>query len=402
MGTDGRGTSVGGSSYFDLFTVILFMVTIHSKKYRTWFSCWIIVFMLFFSVLGSGCRQGVYRVYNLPADCMAPSPTNSENLNLAGIANATASKEIIQFGDVLEVTMVTDFTKLTTTTTPVRVADDGTIIVPLVGKVAVVGMQIEQAEQVVAAESISRGMFRNPCITLTMKECRTNKITVIGAVDEPGTVELPRASSSLLNALVAAGGMTKSADTESVEVRRTVVQNLALHQSQGGSLPANAGAGSELQQAGFQQEQLPSPNSVLKVNLNAASQGGQKIPDLQDGDVVYVAKRVPKPIYVIGLVRKPGEFPMPINQELRVLDALALAGGCSNPVAENILVIRRMPNKEEPVRIAVSLQAAKQGQDNMALAPGDTISVEQTPATAVVDVIQTFIRFGIGTSVSMF
>ena len=130
--------------------------------------------------------------------------------------------------------------------------------------------------------------------------------------------------------------------------------------------------------------------------------GDEKLPDLRDGDVVYVAKRTPKPIYVIGLVRKPGEFPFPMNQEIRVLDAIALAGGCSNPVAEDVLVIRRPPGRAEPVRISVGLQAAKQGQDNVALAPGDTVSVEQTPATAVVDVIQTFIRFGFGASMSLF
>ena len=45
------------------------------------------------------------------------------------------SGEVIQIGDVLEVTMVSDYAKLTTTTSPVRVADDGTIAVPLIGKV---------------------------------------------------------------------------------------------------------------------------------------------------------------------------------------------------------------------------------------------------------------------------
>jgi len=65
-------------------------------------------------------------------------------------------------------------------------------------------------------------------------------------------------------------------------------------------------------------------------------------------------------------------------------------------------VIRRPPGKAEPIRIAVSLQAAKQGQDNVAVAPGDTVSVEQTPVTAVVDCIQTFIRVGFGASMSLF
>ena len=105
---------------------------------------------------------------------------------------------------------------------------------------------------------------------------------------------------------------------------------------------------------------------------------------------------------MIGLVTKPGSFPYPLNQEIRVLDALALAGGCSNPLAEDILLIRRLPGAAEPVRIAVSLQAVKNGRDNLALAPGDTVSVERTAATTAADIIQTFFRFGVGANVSWF
>ena len=53
-----------------------------------------------------------------------------------------------------------------------------------------------------------------------MKQCRTNKITVVGAVNKPGPHELPRGSSSLMAALVAAEGLTKEAGTE-VEIRHT-------------------------------------------------------------------------------------------------------------------------------------------------------------------------------------
>lgn len=81
-----------------------------------------------------------------------------------------------------------------------------------------------------------------------------------------------------------------------------------------------------------------------------------------------------------------------------MLDSLAMAGGCSSPVAEKVLVIRHLPDHKEPVRIAVSIQAAKSGQDNIALAPGDTVMVEQTPETVVVDIIKTFIHFSFGTS----
>jgi polysaccharide export outer membrane protein len=382
--------------------VTLFMIIIHLTRSRMWFACRLTVPILLLLILCSGCNSGVYRVSNLPAECLAPSPVNPESINLAGLTDSTVSSEIIQLGDVLEVTMVTNYENMTPTNTPVRVANDGTISVPLVGKLSVAGLEVQQAEQAIVAESVSRGIFRNPCITLTMKQCRTNRITVVGAVDKPGTVDLSRASSSLLNALIAAGGLSKDADSE-VEIRRTDARNLPPNQVQGGTLQAADRTGNNLLPASYQQEQaLAAPSAAIKVNLNAVGAGTEKLPELHDGDVVYVAKRTPKPVYVIGLVRKPGEFPFPMNQEIRVLDAIALAGGCSNPLAENVLVIRRPPGKAEPIRIAVSLQAAKQGQDNIALAPGDTVSMEQTPATAVVDLIQTFIRVGVGASVSLF
>ncbi len=386
-----------------LLTVTLLMTIIHSTRCGTRRFCRLTApVLIIILALGSGCNRSVYRVSNLPAEYLAPSTVNTETINLAGLADSTVGSEIIQLGDILEVTMVTDYEKMGTTSTPVRVANDGTITVPLVGKVGVVGLEVEQAEQVIAAESILRGVYRNPCITLIMKQCRTNKITVVGAVDKPGSVDLPRASSSLLNALVAVGGLDKDADSE-VEIRRTDTRCLPPNQPPAGTSQAADRTGNGLVPASYQQDQSAAgPASVLKVNLNAVAASEEKLPELRDGDVVYVAKRTPKPIYVIGLVRKPGEFPFPMNQEIRVLDAIALAGGCSNPVAEDVLVIRRPPGRAEPVRISVGLQAAKQGQDNIALAPGDTVSVEQTPATAVVDVLQTFIRFGVGASMSWY
>ncbi len=126
------------------------------------------------------------------------------------------------------------------------------------------------------------------------------------------------------------------------------------------------------------------------------------VPDIRDGNVIHVSKRTLPPVYVIGLVTHPGEFPYPPDKKIRVLDALALAGGVSNSFAEDMLLIRHVPGQSEPVRIAVSLQDAKNGRDNIALAPGDTISVERTGATTFIDVIQTFVRFSFGGNLTWF
>ncbi len=355
-----------------------------------------------------GCASRQFRAASLPARYAAPAALNLEAINLSGLANNSVSVDVLQPGDVLDVSMVNDYSNLTTSTTPVRVADDGSVVIPLVGRVAVGGMEVEKAEQSINAESIKRGIFRNPCITVTMKQCRMSKVTVVGAVNKPGTHELPRGSSSLMAALIAAEGLSKEAGTE-VEIRHTDSRQVAGGTNNVGgdadrrSDQAGANPNGSVAQASYQQS-LPASatQTVMKVDLTAASAGAVSVPELRDGDVVHVMKRTLRPIYVMGLVRKPGEFPYPPDQEIRVLDALALAGGVSNSVAEDVLVIRQVPGESEPVRITVSIQAAKNGRDNVALAPGDTVTVEQTPATMVIDVIQTFFRVSLGGSISWF
>lgn len=348
--------------------------------------------LLALASIGPGCAGRVYKASRLPPNLIAPNVLDLETINLSGLSDQSVSAEVIQPGDVLDVTMINDFTKLSTTTNPIRVGDDGTLVVPLVGRVTVGGLEIEQAEQVVNAESINRGIFRNPTITLTMKQCRTHTVTVTGAVNKPGPHSLPRGSTSLMAALLAAEGLSKEAGSN-VEIRRTDSRCVLE------SIQQQAALNGGVSPVAYEQQM---PLQVIQVNLKTAADGATRLPDLRDGDVVYVPKRNPLPLYVIGLVARPGSFPYPLNQEMRVVDALALAGGVSNMMAEDIIVIRRLPGQKEPARIAVSLHAAKNGQDNITLAPGDTVSVERTAATTAIEAIQSFFRVSIGGNISWF
>jgi len=330
----------------------------------------------------SGCAERVFRADRLPVELSARLPVPIDMINLSGLADQPAQTDVICPGDILEVSMLTDYSKLTTTATPVRVAGDGTVEVPLVGRVQVAGLEVEQAEQTIAAESQIRGIFRNPCITVSMKQPRTNKITVVGAVNAPGVRELPRKSSTLLAALVAAGGLSKEAGPE-VEIR---------HSKLPGARPPGAGPSHEGALTGLEQA-LGGPTEMV-VHVNLAAQNRKASCLLEDGDVIHVFRRELEPVAVLGLVSKPGTFEFPANRPLRVLDALALAGGVSNPVADKVILIRRPAAKPEPVQIALSIQGAKNGSENLELQPGDTVSVERTPATTVVDIVQTFFRVG--------
>ena len=114
--------------------------------------------------------------------------------------------------------------------------------------------------------------------------------------------------------------------------------------------------------------------------------------------MVMVRKSDPLPIYVTGLVNKNGPVDYPVGKTLRVLDAVSLAGGMRNQLADKIYVIRQVANSHDPAVIQVSHQRAKHSSDeNIVLAPGDVVSIEQTPATVFLDMFQ-IIRLSISGS----
>ena len=124
--------------------------------------------------------------------------------------------------------------------------------------------------------------------------------------------------------------------------------------------------------------------------------GGKREYYLDDGDVVMVEKRDPLPVHVIGLVARPGQIHLPVNQDTRLLDAVALAGGASSPYVNKILLLRRVSGSDQPLVIEVSLRDAKRtGRGNFLLGPGDVVSVEQSAPNFAMDMFKTVIPYAI-------
>lgn len=349
--------------------------------------------------LSLGCAGGkLYYATNMPDEFLVAARDNAQTINLSKLASAPSGSDRIDCGDVLEVTIDTGYGTTRGNTSPVRVADDGNALVPLVGRVTLAGLELEAAEQIIASAGVERGLFRNPSVTVVMKRQRTNRITIVGAVKEEGVYDLPRGSCDLLAALVRAKGLSKEAGTE-VEVSRG-------HDNTSG-VPHPAGdrvARTPTELAAFQRGGKPAgPENKSKsytINLVSAAKQGSGGYRLEDGDVVTVKKLDQPPVHVLGLVAKPDEIELPVNRDMRVLDVIAKCGGVNSSVADKIHVIRHMPGREEPVVIEVSYGEAKRtGKGNLRLAPGDVVSVEQTPATVFVDTLKSFIHFGFGATV---
>jgi polysaccharide export outer membrane protein len=344
---------------------------------------WWLLACLLASWLTSGCQGArFYKATEVPTEYLARGVENVQTLDLSRLAGHAANSQQIAAGDLLEVAIETGYADQVDKAM-VRVADDGQATIPLVGRVALAGFEPETAERIIAGVAVERGLYRNPAVTIDVRRQRTNRVTVIGAVESPDVYELPSGSCSLLSAIVAAGGLNEHAGT-SVEIRRSAA-GLARRPSPERVTPA-----------GFQQPAGAVQPASYKVDLVDAARQSQTNYPLEDGDVVMVEKHDPQPFDVLGLVSKPGRFELPSNKDVRVLDALAMAGGTSTVWADKAHLIRHVPGEDKPIVVDISIKEAKQqGKGNLRLAPGDVVSVEQTPRTLVTGTLRAIAPYSI-------
>jgi polysaccharide export outer membrane protein len=338
----------------------------------------------------------------MPEQLHAPPPAMT-GINLARMDGGNAGTSQIGPGDLIEVTIVSGRSDERPTPVPARVAENGTIQVPLIGAVEVMGIEPLEAERRIAMAAVDRGIYRQPNITVKVIDRAVNRVTVLGAVSEPGTVSLPRGSSDLLSALAAAGGLSKEAGSR-VDILKhgghpfATAGNHANLLPQGGvmhasaAIPVSAAAAAQAADTSA----VTGPQTLhLDLSQAGASPGGNI--SLGDRDVVMVLPKEKQVIHVTGLVSKPNQFEFAPEEDVRVLDAIAMAGGTTIPLADKVLVIRRLPDMPEPAVIKVSIAEAKRnGEENMRLAPGDLVSVESTMTTMAVDTVSKFVRFAVG------
>ena len=104
----------------------------------------------------------------------------------------------------------------------VRVAQDGSVVLPLIGKIYVGGKSIFDAESLIT-ELYNRDYLVNPQINVTITEYALRRVNVIGQVNKPGIVVFPPEEEMvLLEAISLAGGFNRLADKGKVTLTRTL------------------------------------------------------------------------------------------------------------------------------------------------------------------------------------
>ena len=340
-------------------------------------------------LLVPGCRTTGYRAAKLPDELRAPSISEKPKIDLASFATTGESPSRLAKGDLLELTILSGVEDEKPEPTLARVEEDGTVDVPIVGPVRVSGLEMTEAGQRIAAASVEKGVYLHPHVAVEIKSKAVNKITVLGAVEEPGVHEIPRNACDLISAIAAAGGMTDEASSRVEVLRHNPVWG-AGQPGPGGVVRASAETAAEAPR-------------VARLDLATATRESLSSQHLSDRDVVMVRPMEERLIHVTGVVEEPGQFELPHDQDVHLLDAVALAGGEGSPVADKVIILRHIEGRAEPVLIRASLGKAKRnGRENLRLTAGDMVSIEQTPATAIVETLEKFFRVSMGASTALF
>jgi len=226
--------------------------------------------------------------------------------------------------DLLEIE-VFDVDELTQT---VRVTDDGSITMPLLGRLAVAGLTKTELEQLIA-RLLAAGYVHDPQVTVFVKEFESKKIAVSGAVKRPGTYEM-LGQKTLLEMISVAGGLDTDLGKEIVIFRPSesgVTRRIAV----------------DLQRLVYEAD--PALNLVV-----------------DPGDIIYVPAVEKVRIFVGGAVKNPDVYEVPRDEPVTVLKAVTLAGGTTDRAAERKIQVIRTDETGQRVTLLVDLRKVKHGK----------------------------------------
>lgn len=161
------------------------------------------------AVLGLAACAGSPRTV---ADMGAVSPISE----LSGPA-AAAGDYRIGAQDVLSIRV---FQVEDLTFAEMRVDSSGTIELPLIGRIQASGRTPSDLAADIRGR-LARSYLQNPQVTVQVVEAASQKVTVDGAVTEPGVYEM-KGRTTLLQAVAMAKGPTRVSNLRSVAVFRTV------------------------------------------------------------------------------------------------------------------------------------------------------------------------------------
>jgi polysaccharide export outer membrane protein len=246
----------------------------------------------------------------------------------------------------------------------VRVSASGEISLPLLGAVRAAGLTPRELETVLE-ELLRRKYLKEPHVGVFVREMQSHAVAVVGAVEKPGVYQI-RGRKPLLEVLAMAEGLAADAG-DTIRITRAAAPNFP---------PPREGSAESAESA------APANAETLEISLKQLLESGDAAlnVEVRPGDVVKVSRA--GVIYVVGDVRKPGGFTLRTNENITVLQALALAEGVHKTAAKNrARIIRTDPLTGQRSEMALDLGKVLAGKaPDPRLLPNDILFVPDSAA----------------------
>ncbi len=250
-----------------------------------------------------------------------------------------AGEYLLGDGDLLTIKVLEE-SNLNTET---RVTSKGYINVPLLGDVNVKNLTASQVEKKLA-ELYKKDFIHDPHVSVYIKERMSRQITLIGAVEKPGTYDFI-GQRRLLDVFAMGSGLKKEAGSSAYITRQDTETGKATNY-------------------------LVDLEDLIK-NGNMANNHV-----ILGGDVVFIPKA--GQCFVDGAVRKPGTYPLESN--MTVTEAIVLAGGLAGYADDDsIKLVRYMGRGKERQVVSLKYDDLQSGvADSLVLKDQDIIFIESS------------------------
>lgn len=229
--------------------------------------------------------------------------------------------------------------------TEVRVSSTGIINVALLGDVNVLNLSAAEAEQKIE-RLYAKDYLHNPHVAVHIKEHLSKQITLLGAVNAPGTYNYVS--------------------------KRRILDILAM----GNGLTAKAGSFCYV----TRQDSKSGQRVSYMIDLDELMKRGDMASNhmILGGDVIYIPES--GQCFVDGAVRKPGNYP--ISNNMSVSEAIALAGGLASYADDDsIKLVRYMGRARERQVVTLSYQQLQAGVGDTLLLQDQDIIFAESSAT---------------------
>jgi polysaccharide biosynthesis/export protein len=257
-----------------------------------------------------------------------------------------------------------------------RIGPSGELNLPMIGRVKAAGMTADQLESEISSRL--KQFVLDPQVTVFVSDFKSHPVTVSGAVEKPGVLQLEKPT-PLFAVLAQAGGVKDAGPTVTL-TRRT----------ENGPIPL-AGV-RESKDGQFSMLELPI-ETVLRGNGEAANV------EVRSFDTITVSQeKQPRMVFISGEVNKPGAIELTTQNTVSLSKALAMAGGITHTAKPTHTMIRHINAKGQETAFAfVDLKKIMNGKaKDLTLTDGDVV---QVPSSSIQTYLQTMSTTAITSSV---